>query len=78
LSHTGTPDVGFFTRTAGILIVAAGQPGGLGGDHVKPRATLIHVGITRVANAKLVGDVDVESTPNVAGAITPVPGAWVR
>ena len=74
LCHTGTPDVGFFTRTADILIVAAGHPGALGGEHIKPGATVIDVGITRAANGKLVGDVDFESAVNVAGAITPVPG----
>ena len=74
LCHTGTPDVGFFTRTADVLIVAAGQPGALRGEHIKPGATVIDVGITRAANGKLVGDVDFESARNVAGAITPVPG----
>jgi methylenetetrahydrofolate dehydrogenase (NADP+)/methenyltetrahydrofolate cyclohydrolase len=74
LCHTGTPDVGFFTRTADILIVAAGRPGALRGEHIKPGATVIDVGITRAANGKLVGDVDFESAVNVAGAITPVPG----
>ena len=66
--------MGFFTRTADILIVAAGQPGALRGEHIKPGATVIDVGITRAANGKLVGDVDFESARNVAGAITPVPG----
>jgi methylenetetrahydrofolate dehydrogenase (NADP+)/methenyltetrahydrofolate cyclohydrolase len=74
LCHTGTPDVGVFTRTADILIVAAGHPGAIGGEHIKPGATVIDVGITRGANGKLVGDVDFESAYNVAGAITPVPG----
>jgi methylenetetrahydrofolate dehydrogenase (NADP+)/methenyltetrahydrofolate cyclohydrolase len=74
LCHTGTPDVGVFTRSADILIVAAGHPGAVGGEHIKPGGTVIDVGITRAANGKLVGDVDFESAVNVAGAITPVPG----
>jgi methylenetetrahydrofolate dehydrogenase (NADP+)/methenyltetrahydrofolate cyclohydrolase len=74
LCHTGTPDVALFTRNADILIVAAGRPGAITGEHIKPGATVIDVGITRAASGKLVGDVDFESAVTIAGAITPVPG----
>jgi methylenetetrahydrofolate dehydrogenase (NADP+)/methenyltetrahydrofolate cyclohydrolase len=74
LCHTGTPDLGVFTRSADILIVAAGRPGAITGEHIKPGATVIDVGITRASTGKLVGDVDFESAVKVAGALTPVPG----
>lgn len=74
LCHTGTPDVGIFTRSADILIVAAGRPGSITGEHIKAGTTVIDVGITRAATGKLVGDVDFASAVEVAGAITPVPG----
>ncbi|HYR63351.1 MAG TPA: bifunctional 5,10-methylenetetrahydrofolate dehydrogenase/5,10-methenyltetrahydrofolate cyclohydrolase [Actinomycetota bacterium] len=74
LCHTGTPDLAAFTRTADILIVAAGHPGAVTGEHIKPGATIIDVGISRAATGKLVGDVDFESAVKIAGAITPVPG----
>jgi methylenetetrahydrofolate dehydrogenase (NADP+)/methenyltetrahydrofolate cyclohydrolase len=74
LCHTGTVDVAIHTRTADILIVAAGVPGTIDAGMLKPGATVIDVGITRAASGKLVGDVDFESALGVAGAITPVPG----
>ena len=80
LCHTGTPDVGKFTRDADIVVVAAGRPGTLTGDMVKPGATIIDVGVNRIPDAtkksgfRLVGDADFESCSKVAGAITPVPG----
>jgi methylenetetrahydrofolate dehydrogenase (NADP+)/methenyltetrahydrofolate cyclohydrolase len=74
LCHTGTPDLTVFTRNADILIVAAGRPGAITGEHIKPGATVIDVGITRAATGKLVGDVEFASAVEVAGAITPVPG----
>ena len=80
LCHTGTPDVAHFTRDADIIVVAAGHPGTLTGDMVKPGAVVIDVGVNRVPDAtkpkgfRLVGDADFESCSAVAGAITPVPG----
>ena len=80
LCHTGTPDIGKFTREADIVVVAAGRPGTLTGDMVKPGATIIDVGVNRIPDAtkksgfRLVGDADFESCSKVAGAITPVPG----
>ena len=51
-----------------------GRPGFVTADMVKPGATVIDVGINRIAPKKLVGDVDFEAVSAVAGAITPVPG----
>jgi methylenetetrahydrofolate dehydrogenase (NADP+)/methenyltetrahydrofolate cyclohydrolase len=80
LCHTGTPDVGKFTREADVVVVAAGRPNTLTGDMLKPGAVVIDVGVNRVPDAtkpkgfRLVGDADFESCAKVAGAITPVPG----
>lgn len=80
LCHTGTPDVGKFTRDADVVVVAAGRPGTLTGDMLKPGATVIDVGVNRIPDAtrpkgfRLVGDADFDSCAAVAGAITPVPG----
>lgn len=74
LCHTGTTDLASHTRRADILIVAAGAPKGVGGDMIKPGATVIDVGISRGDDGKLVGDVDFATASEVAGAITPVPG----
>lgn len=73
LCHTGTVDMQAHTRSADILVVAAGIPNGITGDMVKPGAVVIDVGINRI-DGKMVGDVDFESVSEVAGAITPVPG----
>jgi methylenetetrahydrofolate dehydrogenase (NADP+)/methenyltetrahydrofolate cyclohydrolase len=80
LCHTGTPDIGAFTRQADVVIVAAGRPGTLTGDMLKPGAVVIDVGVNRIPDAsrpkgfRLVGDADFDSCAAVAGAITPVPG----
>ena len=80
LCHTGTPDVGKFTREADVVVVAAGRPNTLTGDMLKPGVVVIDVGVNRVPDAtkpkgfRLVGDADFESCAKVAGAITPVPG----
>lgn len=77
--HRYTTDVGRFTREADIIIVAVGIPDFLKADMIKPGATVIDVGITRVEadnkrGYKLKGDVDYEAVKDIAGAITPVPG----
>ena len=54
--------------------VAVGRPELVTGDMVKPGAVVIDVGVNRLENKKLVGDVHFESAAAVAGAITPVPG----
>ena len=78
--HTGTPDLVRFTRQADILVVAAGRPGTVTADMVKPGAVVIDVGVNRVPDAskksgfRLVGDVDFDGVAAVASRITPVPG----
>jgi methylenetetrahydrofolate dehydrogenase (NADP+) / methenyltetrahydrofolate cyclohydrolase len=62
-----------FARMADVLVVAAGSPGLVRGDDIKPGATVIDVGTT-IVDGQLKGDVDFESARGVAGAITPVPG----
>lgn len=80
LTHKYTVDLPAHTRMADILVVAVGKPGLITADMVKPGATVIDVGVTRVPDATaergyvLKGDVDFEGVGEVAGAITPVPG----
>ncbi len=73
IAHSRTLDLAVTTRQADIVIAAAGAPGLITADHVRPGATVIDVGITRV-DGKLVGDVDFAAVAAIAGAITPVPG----
>ncbi len=80
LAHRHTPDITVHTRLADILIVAVGKPGLVTADMVKPGATVIDVGISRVPDPtaprgyRLTGDVDFTGVSEVASAITPVPG----
>ena len=74
ICHSRTKDLARFTRDADILVAAVGRPGMITGDMIKPGAAVIDVGINRLDNGKLMGDVDFESAEPVAGAITPVPG----
>ena len=77
-----TPDLALHTRTADLLVVAAGKAGLIKAEHVKPGAVVIDVGINRVQTigtdgktvSKTVGDIDFDSVQAVAGALTPVPG----
>ena len=69
-----TVDLARYTRDADILVVATGKPQMITGDMIKPGAAVIDVGINRLPNGKLVGDVDFDSAKEVAGWITPVPG----
>jgi methylenetetrahydrofolate dehydrogenase (NADP+)/methenyltetrahydrofolate cyclohydrolase len=73
VAHSRTGDLAEITSQADILVAAAGAPGLIGREHVKPGATVIDVGINRTEHG-LVGDVDFEAVAAVAGAITPVPG----
>lgn len=73
ICHSRTPDLGTQTRRAEILVAAAGRPGLITGDMVRPGAVVIDVGITR-RDGRLTGDVDRVSVEPVAGALTPVPG----
>ncbi len=70
--HTGTRDLAAHTRGADIVVVAAGRPGLLTPDMVKPGAAVLDVGITRT-DAGLVGDVD-PGVGEVAGFLAPMPG----
>ena len=72
LCHTGTRDLAGFTRQADVLVVAAGRPGMVTADMVRPGAAVVDVGIHRV-DGRIVGDVAPE-VAEVAGALTPVPG----
>ena len=72
--HTRTRDLAEHTRRADILVAAAGRAGLITGDMLKRGAAVVDVGINRLANGKLAGDVDFASTSAVAGWITPVPG----
>jgi methylenetetrahydrofolate dehydrogenase (NADP+)/methenyltetrahydrofolate cyclohydrolase len=73
ICHSRTRDLGEVCRRAEILVAAAGQPRLIGGEMIRPGATVIDVGTNRTDDG-LVGDVDFEAAKEVAGAITPVPG----
>ncbi len=72
--HRFTGNLEKFVSEADILIAAVGKPGIIKGEWVKPGATVIDVGINRMDNGKLCGDVDFEAAAARAGYITPVPG----
>jgi len=74
LCHTGTRDLTTHTRRAEILIVAAGKARTVTADMVMPGVTVVDVGVNRLEDGRIVGDVDFDQVSKVAGAITPVPG----
>ncbi|SCZ51032.1 methylenetetrahydrofolate dehydrogenase (NADP+) / methenyltetrahydrofolate cyclohydrolase [Epibacterium ulvae] len=80
IAHSRTQDLADVCRRADILVAAVGRAEMVKGDWVKPGATVIDVGITRIPHpdkpgkTKLLGDVDFAEASEVAGAITPVPG----
>jgi methylenetetrahydrofolate dehydrogenase (NADP+)/methenyltetrahydrofolate cyclohydrolase len=74
ICHAQTRDLAQFTILADILVVAAGRPGLISGPMVKRGATVIDVGINRLANNRLVGDCDFASVRERAAYLTPVPG----
>ena len=78
IAHSRTRDLPQVVRRADIVIAAVGRPEMVRADWLKPGATVIDVGINRVAGedgrSRLVGDVDFASASDIAGAITPVPG----
>jgi methylenetetrahydrofolate dehydrogenase (NADP+)/methenyltetrahydrofolate cyclohydrolase len=71
--HVYTKNLVEHTRRGDILVVAAGVPGLIKADMVKPGAYVFDVGINRVGD-KTVGDVDFDAVKDIASAITPVPG----
>ena len=74
ICHSRTPHLAALTRQADVLVAAAGQPGMVTAEMVKPGAVVIDVGINALPDGGIVGDVDFASVREVAGAITPVPG----
>lgn len=79
VAHEATENLPELVRQGDIVVVATGVPHLVKADWIKPGATVIDVGITRVTDQEtgkshLVGDVDFDSVQSVAGAITPVPG----
>ena len=72
--NSKTRDLPSHTKNADILVVATGRPKMITGDMIKPGAVVIDVGINRLPDGKLCGDVDFESAKKVAHSITPVPG----
>jgi methylenetetrahydrofolate dehydrogenase (NADP+)/methenyltetrahydrofolate cyclohydrolase len=78
IAHSHTQDLKTITQNADILVAAAGIPGLITAEMVKPGAVVVDVGINRVTDSsgksRLVGDVDFAATANVAEYITPVPG----
>jgi len=74
ICHSRTKDLAEKTKRADILVAAVGIPEFIKGDMVKEGAVVIDVGINRVADKKLVGDVEFDTCEKVASAITPVPG----
>ncbi len=74
VAHSRTRDLPAECRRADILIAAVGKPEMVQADWIKPGATVIDVGINRLPDGRLVGDVDFKACAAVAGAITPVPG----
>jgi len=72
--HSKTRDLPAHCRRADVLVAAIGRPRFVTGDMVKPGAVVIDVGINRLADGKLCGDVDFEAARARASLITPVPG----
>ncbi len=72
--HRFTHDLSGFVRQADIVIVAVGKPGLVKGDWIKPGAVVIDIGINRLADGHLVGDVEFAAAARRASWITPVPG----
>ena len=72
-SHTSPEDLKAYCREADIIVSCVGIARLITAEHVKPGATVIDVGVSRI-EAKIVGDVDFDSVQSVAGAITPMPG----
>jgi methylenetetrahydrofolate dehydrogenase (NADP+) / methenyltetrahydrofolate cyclohydrolase len=74
ITHRFTKDLASYVEDADILVVAVGKPGIVQGEWVKPGATVIDVGINRLPDGKLTGDLNFEAAAERAGWITPVPG----
>lgn len=78
LCHSHTADLAAHTRRADVLVAAVGRAGFITADMVKPGAIVLDVGINRLENGRVVGDVDFEGVKEVASWLTPVPGGVGR
>jgi methylenetetrahydrofolate dehydrogenase (NADP+)/methenyltetrahydrofolate cyclohydrolase len=74
ICHSKTENLEEIIKSADILVVAIGKPHFVNGSMIKEGAVIIDVGINRLEDKKICGDVDTESCMGIAGAITPVPG----
>ena len=74
ICHSRSGDLAAVTREADVLVAAVGRAKLVGPAMVKPGACVIDVGVNRLADGSLAGDVDFEAVKNIAGWITPVPG----
>lgn len=74
LCHVDTRDVGLYTKNADLVCVAVGKPGLLTASMVKPGAIVVDVGVNRLENGRIVGDVAFEEVAPLCAYITPVPG----
>jgi methylenetetrahydrofolate dehydrogenase (NADP+)/methenyltetrahydrofolate cyclohydrolase len=72
--HSRTKSLAEHTRTADVIVAAAGRIGLIGADHVRPGAVVVDVGTNATLDGRLLGDVDARTVADVAGALTPVPG----
>lgn len=72
--HRFTQDTSAMVKQADIVVVAVGKPGLVKGEWIKPGAIVIDVGINRLPNGKLVGDIEFDAAAERASFITPVPG----
>jgi len=74
MAHSRTRELAAECRRADVIVAAAGRPALVRGDWIAPGATVIDVGVNRLPDGSLVGDVAFAEAVEVAGAITPVPG----
>jgi len=74
ICHSATRDLRGLVRQGDIVVAGVGKPKFVAGDWIKPGAIVIDVGVNRLEDGKLCGDVDFEAAKAVAGWITPVPG----
>lgn len=74
ICHRFTKDLADYIKQADLLITAVGKPGLIHGEWIKPGATVVDIGITRLPNGKLTGDVEFDIAKERAAWITPVPG----
>ena len=74
VAHSRTTDLAAHTREAEIVVVAAGRPGIIGAEHIRPGAAVVDVGIHRKPEGGLCGDVRADEVDPVAAVLSPVPG----